>query len=88
MQIEFSSRFQKSYRKLILKRPDVAISVLQRILLFSQQPNSPSLALHKLKGRLKDVYAFSVESNSRIIVDLTDPNKALFADIGTHDEVY
>ncbi len=88
MTIEFSSRFQKSYKKLMVRRPDAAISILQKILLFSQQPNSRSLALHKLRGELKDVYSFSVEYDLRIIVDLNNPDKALFIDIGTHDEVY
>ena len=88
MKIEFSSRFLKSYKKLVSKRPDAAISVLQRVLLFSQQPDSPSLALHKLKGSLKDVWSFSVESDLRIIIDRQDPSKLVFVDIGTHDHVY
>jgi mRNA-degrading endonuclease YafQ of YafQ-DinJ toxin-antitoxin module len=37
---------------------------------------------------LKDVWSFSVERDLRIIVDLKDPEKILFVDIGTHDQVY
>lgn len=88
MQIEFSERFIKSYKKLVLGRPQVAISVLQKVLLFSHEPFSSTLALHKLKGRLDDVWSFSVENNLRIIVDRSDPSKVTFVDIGTHDQVY
>lgn len=88
MKIELSSKFQKAYKKLIRKRPDVAIIVLNKILLFSQEPTAPSLGLHKLKGQLEGVYSFSIEENLRIIVDLKDSTKALFVNIGTHDEVY
>ena len=88
MIIEFSTKFQKSYKKMIARRPDVAISILQKVLLFSQQPNSPSLLLHKLKGPLNGVYSFSIEKDMRIIVDLSYTGKAIFVDIGSHDEVY
>ncbi|MEJ7681968.1 MAG: hypothetical protein WKG06_29780 [Segetibacter sp.] len=56
--------------------------------MLTQEPISHSLSIHKLKGNLKEVWSFSVESDLRIIVDLKDPNKALFVDIGTHDQVY
>lgn len=88
MRIEFSSKFLKSYKKLVSRRPDAAISVLQKVLLFSQQPHSPSLALHKLKGPFKEVWSFSVESDLRITIDRQDPDKVIFVDIGNHDEVY
>ncbi len=88
MRIEFTSSFLKSYKKIVSRRPEAAVSVLQKVTLFIQQPNSPSLSLHKLKGQLKDVWSFSVERDLRIIVDLKDPEKILFVDIGTHDQVY
>ena len=88
MQIELTSKFIKSHKKLVSGRPEVAVSVLQKVLLFSRQPNSPSLGLHKLKGDLKDSWAFSLENDLRIIVDLKSPNKVLLIDIGTHDKLY
>lgn len=88
MKIEFTSKFLKSYKKIVSRRPDAAISVLQKAVLFSQDPKSPSVGFHKLKGNLKDVWSFSVENDLRIIVDLKDPGKILFVDIGTHDQVY
>jgi addiction module RelE/StbE family toxin len=88
MKIEFTSGFLRSYKKLVSRRPDAAISVLQKVVVFLQERNSPSLELHKLKGQLKDVWAFSVEKDLRIIVDLRDREKILFVSIGSHDQVY
>lgn len=75
MKIEFTSSFLRSYKKIVSRRPDAAISVLQKVVVFLQQPNSPSLQLHKLKGELKDVWSFSIERDLRIIVDLKDSRK-------------
>jgi addiction module RelE/StbE family toxin len=83
-----SERFVRSYKKIVSKKPATAVLVLQKLLLFSQAPNHPSLALHKLKGNLKDVWAISIEYDLRILLDLTDKNEPLLVDIGTHDEVY
>jgi mRNA-degrading endonuclease YafQ of YafQ-DinJ toxin-antitoxin module len=52
MQIEYPSPFKKSFRKIVSKRPEAALTIMQKVLLFSQQPNHPSLDLHKLKGAL------------------------------------
>jgi mRNA-degrading endonuclease YafQ of YafQ-DinJ toxin-antitoxin module len=87
MKIECYEKFIKA-KKIASKRPEVAFQILQKVLLFSQSPYSPSLALHKLKGRLNDVWSFSVESNLRIIIDRSDPDTVIFVNIGTHDQVY
>lgn len=88
MKIEYTSSFLRSYKKIVSRRPDAAVSVLQKVVLFLHDRNSQSLELHKLKGQLKDVWSFSVEKDLRIIVDLKDPEKILFVDIGSHDQVY
>jgi addiction module RelE/StbE family toxin len=88
MKIEFSTRFLKSYKKLVSGRPDVAITSLQKILLFSDNPLDPTLKFHKLKGKLSDTWSFSIEENLRVLVDRKDASKYLFVDIGTHNQVY
>lgn len=88
MQIEFSAQFGKTFRKLVSKRPEAAIIVMEKVLLFADNPRHPSLALHKLKGELKNYWAFSVEYDLRIVLEFINPDKVLFIVIGTHDEVY
>jgi len=82
MKIDFSSGFKKSYKKLLARRPDSAIIILEKILLFSQDPRNPVLKLHKLKGELKEVWSL------RILVEFPEENVAYFMVIGTYDEVY
>lgn len=53
MKFEFTAKFLKAYKKIVARRPEAALSVFQKVLLFSQEPYSPSLSLHKLKGELK-----------------------------------
>jgi hypothetical protein len=46
------------------------------------------LRTHKLSGRLKDLWSFSVEYDLRIVFAFLEGDQALFVDIGTHEEVY
>lgn len=70
MKIELSAKFRKAYRKLAVRKPDVAVIALEK---FSQQPSNPILKFHKLQGEYNGQYSFSVEYDVRIIVDLIDP---------------
>lgn len=88
MKIELSSKFRKAYKRLAAKKPEVAVIALEKILLFSQQPNNPILKFHKLQGEYEGLYSFSVEYDVRIIVDLISSNEAMLLMIGSHDEVY
>lgn len=88
MKIELSSKFRKAYRKLATRKPEVAVIALEKILLFSQQPNNPILKFHKLQGEYNELYSFSIEYDIRIIVDLISSDEAVLTMIGTHDEVY
>ncbi|MCY7423208.1 MAG: type II toxin-antitoxin system mRNA interferase toxin, RelE/StbE family [Chitinophagaceae bacterium] len=88
MKIELGSAFKKSYKKIASKRPELAIITLEKILLFSIDPHSPSLRFHKLKGKLEGIWSFSIENDLRILVDMTKDDTALLVMIGTYDEVY
>lgn len=41
-------------------------------------------------GKLKDLWSFSIENDLRVVYFFTKdkPKRAVFVDIGTHDEVY
>ena len=61
-----------------------------RLELFINEPFAPQLKTHKLSGKLKDSWSFTVDYDLRVIFNFTDdkPKKAIFVDIGTHKEVY
>lgn len=52
--------------------------------IFIKNPFHPSLNTHKLRGKLKDYYSFSVDYNHRVFKFISK-NKVLFVNIGTHD---
>jgi addiction module RelE/StbE family toxin len=86
--INQSIHFNRSLKKWARKKPEIIPAIVEKILLFSIDKNTPSLALHKLSGTLKEHWAFSIEYNLRIIFRYTNDGNILFVDIGSHDEVY
>ncbi len=63
-------------------------SLIEKILILNLDINHPSLALHKLTGKLQNHWAFSLAYDLRVIFRYTPDGNILFIDIGTHDEVY
>jgi mRNA-degrading endonuclease YafQ of YafQ-DinJ toxin-antitoxin module len=55
---------------------------------FQENPFVPSLETHKLSGKLKELWSFTIEYSQRVIFYFTDDEKAVFVDIGNHDQVY
>ena len=88
MTILYSSEFEKKLKKIKRSDPNKLKTIIRKIQFFSQNPQYPSLKLHKLGGVLKEYYSFSVSPNLRIIFSWKDLDTVLFYTIGTHDEVY
>lgn len=89
MEISFSSSFKKAFTKKV--RGSVSEKFFwKKVALFVSDPHDLQLKTHKLSGKLKDLWSFSVDYDLRIVFYFTKdkPPKAVFVDIGTHDEVY
>lgn len=86
--IYFSDNFKESYKKIVRRQADVSFSILECLIIFFQDPFTPSLRTHKLKGQLSNFYAFSVLTDFRIIFRFDDYGDIVIVDIGSHDEVY
>lgn len=52
--------------------------------LFTADPFDLSLKTHKLSGKLKELWSFSVDYDERILFYFTEDEKAVFVDIGSH----
>ena len=89
MEIAFSSSFKKAFRKRVKGFPSEE-TFWSTVELFINNPFDQQLKTHKLSGKLKDYWSFSIEYDLRVVFYFTGdkPQKALFIDIGTHDEVY
>ncbi len=89
MEVSFSNSFKKVFRKRI-KSTETEPEFWARLELFIHDPFDSKLKTHKLSGKLKDLWSFTVNSNLRIVFYFTKdkPKRAVFVDIGTHDDVY
>jgi len=84
--------FDSKFRKIIKKRFHVSSLVNQqfstRLKLFTENPNNRILRNHQLVGKMKGLFAISINGDIRAIYFLKDQNTAHFIDIGTHNQVY
>jgi len=89
MEVAFSSSFRKSFRKRVKDTP-LESSFWDAVQAFIDNPGDPALRTHKLSGRLKGLWSFSVAYDLRVVFYFTEtkPVKAVFVDVGNHDEVY
>jgi len=81
LEIYYSPKFLKMYKKL---PKGVKLSACQKEKIFRQNPFDHRLKTHKLSGKLKKYWAFSIGYNYRIIFSFVSENKVHFHAIGTH----
>ena len=90
MEVSFSEQFKRAYRKRIGKNGFTEIEFRQALELFTLNPFEAKLKTHKLSGKLKGLWSLTVAFDVRVVFYFTNdkPQKAIFVDIGNHDEVY
>lgn len=81
VEISYTSKFAKNFKRL---DASVRLKAKQRIEIFQTDPYNPVLKTHKLAGKLKDFYSFSINYSYRILFAFEDSNKVTFIDVGTH----
>lgn len=81
MKIGYHPSFIRQFKKLPI---DLQNEVKEKIVLFQKNYGDKSLKTHKLHGKMKDQWAFSINYSWRIVFELYD-NQVLFLEIGTHD---
>jgi addiction module RelE/StbE family toxin len=84
MKIIYSTKFAREYKKLPLKIKKLAE---KREQIFRKEPFEPSLKTHKLTGKLKEYYSFSIDYQYRIIFEFAEKDIIWFHSVGTH-EIY
>lgn len=83
MDIEYSSHFERAYRKLSLELQRKAERAER---LFRKNPFDTRLDTHKLKGKLKLFWSFSIDYHNRIAFQFVKKHdKVVFLDVGDHD---
>jgi len=88
-EILYTDSYLKRARKFIKKHPELVSQYEKTVKLLEINPNHPSLRLHKLRGKLSELYSVSINISYRIsIIFLSEDDKIIPIDLGSHDEVY
>lgn len=82
MKISYSTKFVREYKHLSLQHKKKAE---KREELFVLNPFDPKLDTHALAGRLKGLWAFSIDRQYRIIFEFVGKNDVWFHSVGPHD---
>ena len=87
MNILYTSRFKKHYKKRIQTNQKLVKRFKERISTFIKVPNDQILDDHALKGAKASYRSFSITGDIRVVYRLNNGD-AIFYDIGTHNQVY
>jgi len=88
MKSKFSPLVQKEILSIQQKDKKLVERIEKQIKLFEDNPKHPSLRIHKLSGKINNMWSISITMSVRMIYILLDEDTALFVKIGTHEEVY
>ncbi len=80
--------FKKFYKKRIFPNKNLVKRFEKRIDLFREDPNSPILKDHPLKGDKEGMRSFSIAGVIRVIYYYMSDNEVLFLDVGSHNQVH
>jgi len=81
MNVKPSNRFKRSYIRLPANIQRLAV---EKEDIFVENPFDPRLKTHKLKGKLKGFWSFSLTYSFGIVFEFANKEKAIFYDIGDH----
>ena len=81
MKTIFSSSFLRQFKSL---PSDLKEETVQKIKAFENPKNHKNLKVHKLHGKLKGRYSFSVSYKIRVVFSYLSKNEAVFHTVGDH----
>ncbi len=85
MNIFASEKFKRKYKKLPIA---VKLKAEKQEEIFVANPFDPRLKTHKLHGKDKTHFAYSVSDKIRIKFLFLNDGDVAYVNVGTHDEVY
>ena len=85
----YTDSYIKRASKFVKKHPDLVSQYEKTLKLLEIDPTHPSLRLHPLKGKLKELHSVSINISYRITLEFILVNKEIIlVNVGHHDEVY
>jgi len=88
-EIIYTDSYLRRAKKFIKRHPELLSQYEKTLKLLELDPQHPALRLHKLYGKLSELYSVSINISCRIsIYFLIDKNELIPIDIGSHEEIY
>lgn len=88
IEIVLTSSFRRAFKRRIRGNKKLEQRLRDRVATFQTDPFDARLRTHQLSGELEGFWSFSVDYDCRVVFSFVEPHRALFVDIGTHEEVY
>lgn len=87
-EIILTDRFKKKVIRFLKQHPEIVSQYKKTLIQLQINPFHPSLRLHKLKGKLKEVYSVSINMKYRILMEfIIQDDQIIPINIGNHDDV-
>lgn len=67
VRVSFNSSFRRAFKKKIKGNSELESRFWKKLETFTNNPFDPSLKTHKLSGKLKDLWSFSIEYDRRVL---------------------
>ncbi|MEA1919123.1 MAG: type II toxin-antitoxin system mRNA interferase toxin, RelE/StbE family [Campylobacterota bacterium] len=88
-EIKFADSYEKKAIKFFTKHKNIYHQYEKTIELLKNNPQHPSLRVHKLQGNMNQFLSVSINMKYRIIIDfIIIDNVIILIDIGSHSDVY
>ncbi len=85
----YTDSYIKRAKKFIKTHPELIGQYEKTLKLLEINPQHPSLRLHQLKGKLKDLHSVSINISYRITLEFFfNEKEIILVNVGHHDEVY
>ncbi|MBI5638651.1 MAG: type II toxin-antitoxin system mRNA interferase toxin, RelE/StbE family [Nitrospinae bacterium] len=81
MKIIYSPLFARQYKSL---NSSLKLIAEKKEIVFRANPFDARLKTHKLQGRLKDFWAFSLDRKNRIVFEFGEQGTVYFHSVGDH----
>jgi len=82
VKIFYSPKFISQYKKL---PKQLKLELIEREKIFFKNPFDPRLKTHKLTGKLRGLWAYSIDRKHRIIFEIVGKNITQLHSVGTHN---
>ncbi len=85
----YTNSYIKRASKFAKRHPDLLSQYEKTLKILERDPNHPSLRLHPLKGKSKDLYSVSINVSYRItLLFFVTEKEIILVNVGHHNEVY